>query len=163
MVTIHNILVGSDFSETSRVALDYARALAHQFGARLHVMHVVETIAAGDVGVSGYAMAAPQMQARLEEEADQQLKQLVTDDDRLTLQARAVLIRLDTPAHAIVHYAESERIDLVVIGTHGRRGLTHLLMGSVAETIVRTAPCPVLTVRYPERDFVHPDALVKAV
>jgi len=163
MVTIHNILVGSDFSETSRVALDYARALAHQFGARLHVMHVVETIAAGDVGVSGYAMAAPQMQARLEEEADQQLKQVVTDDDRLTLQARAVLIRLDTPAHAIVHYAEAEHIDLVVIGTHGRRGLTHLLMGSVAEKIVRTAPCPVLTVRQPERDFVHPDALVKAV
>ena len=63
-------------------------------------------------------------------------------------------------AETIVQYAKDHAIDLIVMGTHGRRALEHLLMGSVAERVVRTAPCPVLTVRHPEREFVVPDALV---
>ena len=65
-----------------------------------------------------------------------------------------------SPAAAIVDYARREQIDLIVMGTHGRGGVAHLLMGSVAERVVRTAPCPVLTVRHPEHEFVLPDALV---
>jgi nucleotide-binding universal stress UspA family protein len=63
-------------------------------------------------------------------------------------------------ANTIVNYDGEERIDLIVMGTHGRTGVSHLLMGSVAERVVRTAPCPVLTVRNPEREFIAPDALV---
>ena len=63
------------------------------------------------------------------------------------------------PASAIVDYANEARIDLIIMGTHGRGTVAHMLMGSVAERVVRTAPCPVLTVRHPEREFVLPDAL----
>ena len=70
------------------------------------------------------------------------------------------MIASTTPALTIVEYAELNHIDLIVTGTHGRGAVAHLLMGSVAERIVRTAPCPVLTVRHPEREFVVPDALV---
>ena len=64
------------------------------------------------------------------------------------------------PAHAITEYAKEAAVDLIVLGTHGRGAVAHLLMGSVAERVVRTAPCPVLTVRHPEHEFVLPDALV---
>jgi hypothetical protein len=63
-------------------------------------------------------------------------------------------------AFAIVNQAKEAEIDLIVMGTHGRGGFGHLLMGSVAEKVVRSAPCPVLTVRHPEHEFVLPDALV---
>jgi nucleotide-binding universal stress UspA family protein len=66
------------------------------------------------------------------------------------------------PALAIVEYASANGIDLIVVGTHGRRAVAHLLMGSVAERVVRTAPCPVLTVRHPEHEFIRPDTLVAA-
>jgi nucleotide-binding universal stress UspA family protein len=71
-----------------------------------------------------------------------------------------VTVTHNTPAAAIVDYAKTNRVDLVVLGTHGRGALAHLFMGSVAERVVRTAPCPVLAVRNPEHEFVMPDALV---
>jgi nucleotide-binding universal stress UspA family protein len=63
------------------------------------------------------------------------------------------------PAMAVIDYARKARIDLILIGTHGRTGLGHFVMGSVAEKIVRLAPCPVLTLKQPEHEFVRPDAL----
>ena len=68
-----------------------------------------------------------------------------------------------SPAAAITSYAREWGIDLIVMGTHGRGGFAHLLMGSVSERVVQTAPCPVLTVRHPEHEFVLPDALVAVV
>jgi len=70
------------------------------------------------------------------------------------------VITSNSPSVAIVDYAKQARVDLIVTGTHGRGAVAHLLMGSVAERVVRTAPCPVLTVRHPEHEFVIPDALV---
>jgi nucleotide-binding universal stress UspA family protein len=64
----------------------------------------------------------------------------------------------DSPAEEIADYARDASIELIVVGTHGRTGVSHLLVGSVAERVVRTAPCPVLTVRHPEHEFVVPDA-----
>lgn len=95
----------------------------------------------------------------MEESARKQLAALVHDDDRRELDAQTVLRVSDTPVLAIVSYAKDANIDLIVIGTHGRRGMAHLFRGSVAEKVVRTAPCPVLTVRHPEHEFVMPDAL----
>ena len=92
--------------------------------------------------------------------ARKQLDGLLVDNDEPPLPTRRVLITSNTPAFAIVEYAGREQIDLIVTGTHGRGAVAHLLMGSVAERVVRTAPCPVLTVRHPEREFVIPDALV---
>jgi len=71
-----------------------------------------------------------------------------------------VLITSSSPAFAIVDYAREHEIDLIVMGTHGRGALAHLMMGSVAERVVRLAPCPVLTIKHPEHEFVQPDVLV---
>ena len=161
MIAIRDILVATDFSDCSQTALEYAKALARQSGARLHVIHMIGTLAGADVGIDGLAMAAPEWQAQVEDDAREALNALLTAEDLQVLQARASVLHADSAAEGIVRYARNERIDLVVIGTHGRRGLTRLILGSVAEQVVRTAPCPVLTVRYPEREFVHPDALVK--
>jgi nucleotide-binding universal stress UspA family protein len=152
MITLKQILVATDFSECSQVALAYGRALTRQFQARLHVMHVVETLEMG-----GYSADVPSVLADLEAEENARLAALITDDDRRELGADTTLATWQAPAHAVVEYATREHVDLIVVGTHGRRGLAHLVMGSVAEKIVRTAPCPVLTVRRPEREFVTAD------
>lgn len=149
MITLKQILVATDFSECSQVALTYARALARQFKARLHVIHVVETLE-----ILGYSENAPAVLAELEAEEGARLVALLTETDRCELDANTVLVTWQAPAQAVVAYATREHVDLIVVGTHGRRGLPHLVMGSVAERIVRTAPCPVLTVRHPEREFV---------
>jgi nucleotide-binding universal stress UspA family protein len=154
MLTVKNVLIATDFSECSEVALTYARALARQFAARLHVIHVVEASMAGRFEVGGYVTAIPAIQAGLEESESTRLEALISDEDRRDLAAKPELVMLQPPAQAIVEYAARERIDLIVVGTHGRRGLAHMVLGSVAERVVRTAPCPVLTVRHPEHDFV---------
>jgi len=82
---------------------------------------------------------------------------LLNDEDHSVLRARATLETSDHPAEAIVDYARQAEIDLIIMGTHGRTGMSQLLVGSVAERVVRTAPCPVLTVKHPEHEFVHPD------
>jgi len=160
MMTLKNILVATDFSEPSDAALTYGRALARTFDATLHVLHVAENLASGVYGADGYVASLPEMQTEIEDTAREQLDQLLIDSDATPLPTRRVVIASNSPALAIVEYAGMERIDLIVTGTHGRGAMAHLLMGSVAERVVRTAPCPVLTVRHPEREFVIPDALV---
>jgi nucleotide-binding universal stress UspA family protein len=84
---------------------------------------------------------------------------LLTDEDRRVLRAQPMVLTASRPTDAILSYARDVNADLIVMGTHGRTGVAHLFMGSVAEHVVRAAPCPVLTVRHPEREFVQPDAL----
>jgi nucleotide-binding universal stress UspA family protein len=160
MITLKNILVATDFSEPSDAALAYGRALARTFKATLHVLHVVDNLSAVLYGAEAYAIAMPGFQRDVEDAARRQLDELLVDNDPQPLPTRRVLISSTSPAAAIVDYAGLEPIDLIVTGTHGRGGVAHLLMGSVAERVVRTAPCPVLTVRHPEHEFVVPDTLV---
>jgi nucleotide-binding universal stress UspA family protein len=80
-------------------------------------------------------------------------------EDRRDLHSKAVVLTSTTPALSIVQYARDAKVDLIVVGTHGRGAVAHLFLGSVAERVVRMAPCPALTVRHPEREFVLPDAL----
>jgi len=161
VLAIKNILVATDFSTSSQVAMTYARALARQFGATLHVLHAVERPLSDGTNAIGAVGLTAELQTALEDAERARLNEVISADDRQTLNATAVLRRLDTPAHAIVDYAQSQHIDLIVIGTRGRHGLAHVVMGSVAERVVRTAPCPVLTVRNGEREFLGPDALIK--
>ncbi|HEX8027620.1 MAG TPA: universal stress protein [Vicinamibacterales bacterium] len=158
MVTLKNILVATDFSEPSGVALNYGRDLARSYNARLHVIHVVEDILMRYSPEIAYAV--PQMQKDLEETASRDLKALITDDDRNTLMVEPVILTGLNMAESIVSYAKDHAIDLIIAGTHGRGAVKHFLMGSVAERVVRFAPCPVLTVREHERDFIGPDAIV---
>jgi nucleotide-binding universal stress UspA family protein len=99
------------------------------------------------------------MQMEMASEGQRQLDELLTGDERRALRAQTVVLTSPTPAQAIVSYARDEAIDLIIVGTHGRTGLAHFFMGSVAEHVVRAAQCPVLTVRHPEREFTRPDAL----
>ena len=160
MITLKNILVATDFSEPSEAALTYGRALALNFHAALHLLHVVGDVSNTVYGAEAYIGSAPALQRETEVAARKQLDNLLIDNDERPLPTRGVLITSNAPAAAIVEYAKREQIDLIVTGTHGRGAVAHLLMGSVAERVVRTAPCPVLTVRHPEREFVIPDTLV---
>jgi nucleotide-binding universal stress UspA family protein len=130
------------------------------FGARLDVVHVCENTLTRGFGVEGVVLACPDLQRDLEQAARKQLDSLVSDDDRAILRTKTVVLTSNTPAGAIVGYAEETRADLILMGTHGRGAVAQLFTGNVAERVVRTAPCPVLTVRHPEREFVLPDALV---
>ena len=159
MINVKDILVATDFSAPSDAALTYGRELARTFRATLHLVHVVAPVSSVVYGAEGFSASIPELQEDLDAVATAQLHNLLTDGDR-ELPTRCVVLSAASPASAIVEYAGRERMDLIVTGTHGRGGVAHLLMGSVAERVVRTAPCPVLTVRHPEHEFVVPDALV---
>ena len=145
MATIKRILVPTDFSETADAALAYAKPLAAQLGARLHLVHVfsdpyVLPAYAPDV----YAeVPAVLREEALEQIADELRRRACTSTGERTV--TATLVGLTTKE--LVRYANENDIDLIVMGTHGRHGVAHLLLGSVAELMVRVAPCPVLTVR----------------
>lgn len=160
MIVIKNVLVATDFGPASEAALNYGRNIARQFDARLHVLHVTPNMYLTTASPYGYAVVPAGLQDEVEASSRQQTEALLTDEDWQTLRATAVTVTHATPAAAIVDYARAERIDLIVVGTHGRGAMAHLVMGSVAERVVRTAPCPVLTVRHPQHEFVVPDALV---
>ena len=158
MITLKNILVATDFGGPSAVALGYGRDLARSYQAKLHVLHVVEDIAMRYAPEVGFAL--PQLQEDLDKVARRELDRLITDDDRRTLSVVPVIETGINVTTTITNYAKANAIDLIVMGTHGRGAVQHFLMGSVAERVVRTAPCPVLTVRQHEREFIAPDALV---
>lgn len=157
MVVLKNVLVATDFGEPASVALAYGRDLARHYGAALHVLFVADDVTAR------YATEIPMFtadeQLELEKVAQTRLDALLTDEDHQQLKAHAVVRTSLSPALSIVDYAKTNRVDLIIMGTHGRGAVAHFLMGSVAERVVRTAPCPVLTVRHPEREFIAPDAL----
>jgi nucleotide-binding universal stress UspA family protein len=162
MIHLKNVLVATDFSEQSTSALEYGRELARTYDATLQVIHVVEDIVSRystDISATVLVGALESLEASARSDLDA----LITEDDRRELRARAVIFTSVAPAETIVAYANAEAIDVIVIGTHGRSGLAHLFMGSVAERVVRFAPCPVLTVHHPEHEFIAPDALVSAL
>jgi len=159
VILLKHVLVATDFSEASSVALSYGRELARTFGATLHVVHAVDLLAARLPMTQGHGYDLDRLQKEVEASARTSLAELVTDEDRTKLGAREAVIAALSPSDAILDYARDKTIDMVVIGTHGRSGLSRLMMGSVAEKIVRTSPCPVLTVRHPEHEFLRPDAL----
>jgi nucleotide-binding universal stress UspA family protein len=145
MVPIRHILVATDFSDSACAALDFGTALAGRFNAKLHVLHVVSEplhqVWAGYIPASEFMETIEQLQV----DARKHLEQWVP---RGALASSHVIVATawGEPRDQIVKYAKDHHVDLIVCGTHGRRGWNHLLMGSVAEGVVRLAPCPVLTV-----------------
>jgi nucleotide-binding universal stress UspA family protein len=159
MIRLRTVLVATDFGESSEAALTYGRDLARTFDATLHVLHVVQNVYTL-LGTEAYISVLPDLQRDVEDAARVRVEALLSDEDRTALHATTVIRTSGAPAAAIVEYANDAKIDLIIMGTHGRGAVAHMLMGSVAERVVRTAPCPVLTVRHPEREFVLPDALM---
>jgi universal stress protein A len=148
---IRKILVPIDFSKPSQTALRYARPFAEQFGASLTLLHVMEPI---DYPVEyGYAPIAP-MEAEETRQGEllARLKQLGTELGT-TVPVKSI-VRVGRAWKEIVDVAQSQGTDLVIVATHGYTGLKHALLGSVAEKVVRHAPCPALVVRTEEHDFL---------
>ena len=160
MIALKHILVATDFGEASDAALAYGRELARTFGAALEVVHVIDDLNVRFGEYPSYP-ALGRLQSESDAAARTRLNALLSEEDRQALRARAVVLISTSPAEAIASYATDAmpRIGMIVVGTHGRGRMAHLLMGSVAERVVRIAPCPVLTVRHPQHEFVLPDAL----
>jgi nucleotide-binding universal stress UspA family protein len=147
MQTIRTILHPMDFSDPSRNAFGVACALARDYGARLIVLHVTSL---PDLGYAGYgATGAPLLADEYLWDVRLRLEGLQPPDPSVPVERRRAE---GDPAAEILRTAAETGAGLIVMGTHGRTGLRHLLMGSVAEQVVRKAPCPVLTVKTPTAD-----------
>ena len=170
MIVLKRILVPTDFSETSAAAVNYGVAFARAFGARLSVVHVaihqefegiVESQRVVDeaLGTMAPLLPAVDVEATVQNAAREMLGRVLTPQQAQGLTVDYLLLDGGSrAAHSmIIDYARSEEVDLIIMGTHGRGRMAHILMGGVAENVVRKAPCPVLTVRHPEHDFVVPD------
>ena len=154
MINLQRILVATDFSPHSQVALRYAKALAEAFHAEVVICHVLENpdlLSQLPPVDQGYF--PPNFLQLQEEQAQVGLSKLAAEAGPLNVRT---LLRHGAPFVEIVAAAREEAADLIVIGTHGRGAIAHMLLGSVAEKVVRKAACPVLTVREGEHDFVRP-------
>ncbi len=153
-IRIQSILLPTDFSTNSATATEYACELATKFDAELHLLHTLEIhpVATPDFGMG---LALPRYAEESKEVTEKALHGVI---DANWSKGRKVVHAIveGSPVKEIVRYARTQNIDLIVISTHGRTGLAHVLMGSVAENVVRTAPCPVLTVRPAGHQFVMP-------
>lgn len=155
MIALKHILVPTDFSETSQVAVNYGIALARAFNATLCLLHVTDESVGGEI-VEATSLPLGLLDM-MEHDARERLAHVLTEQEQMEI-ASEYLVRAGRPDAEIVRYAKEAAIDLIILGTHGRSRLAHILMGSVAEKVVRKAPCPVLTVRHPEHEFAMRDA-----
>ena len=136
------ILVPIDHEPASNQALEYARVLASQFHGTVHVLHVLPNLFLKPVAGDPRDLETAELH---------QLADRFAGFDPRGFETKVAVERSDEPADEIVSYARTHDIDLIVMGTHGRTGLAHALMGSVAEKVLRAAPCPVLTLRAKSR------------
>ncbi|MDB4970215.1 MAG: UspA domain protein [Myxococcales bacterium] len=140
---IQQILIPTDFSDVAQRAVEYGCQLATRLGARVTLLHAFSP---GIVALPDAVFAATDAELRLLEEAAQHhLRAIAVESQRAGLQIECVAVE-GVAAETVTSYARQRQFDLIVMGTHGRRGLTHALLGSVAERVLRAAPCPVLTV-----------------
>lgn len=140
------ILFPTDFSPSADAGLEYATSLARDSGARLMIVHVEEPPLAYAAGDMYYGVPQPNTEA-----LTRLLEAVRPSDPAVPCEHRMLT---GDPAGAVVDLAKREKVDLIVMGTHGRKGLSRLLMGSVAEAIVRRAECPVLTVKASRHEHV---------
>jgi nucleotide-binding universal stress UspA family protein len=145
-VSIRNILIAHDFSETADHALAFGLDLAERFGASVTVVHAYEVPNFGNTSVP---VASPEMIVDIERMERSGLDALAARTRRPGVEM-SFSLRRGPAADEIVVVAKERGADLIVMGTHGRRGFSRWLMGSVAERVVRTAPCPVLTMHLPQ-------------
>jgi len=147
-IQLKNILVPLDFSELSLKSLQYAIPFARHFGAKITLLHVVQA-PAYSVDFSYYPPLRPEQIATIEEQLERIRNQKIPAELPVH-----IIVRENLVFEGILELAREICADLIIATTHGRTGLTHLVMGSTAENIVRRAPCPVLVVRETEHDFV---------
>lgn len=155
MKLTQNILVPTDFSKASELALDAAVVLSKQNDAKVTLVHVFNPTAMA-LGAGGLGAMAVETDAELEPAVEKRIHEALTTirEERLgdIPDVKTALVLSRNAADGIVHYATKEKVDMIIMSTHGRSGLVHLLIGSVAEKVVRHADCPVLTLRSRNED-----------
>lgn len=156
MIELRRILFPTDFSELSMHGLTYARSFSKSYRAELHVLHVVDEAYQYWMAMGPNSLPVGPTPNEIASSANQEMVKFVAK--YLADPGFSVLpvVMTGRPFLEIIRYAREKEIDLIIIGTHGRGGLSHALLGSVAEKIVRKAPCPVLSIRHPEHEFVMP-------
>jgi nucleotide-binding universal stress UspA family protein len=161
MRRITKILVPTDLSELSLASIDYARSLANVYGARVFLLHAVDV-----VPVVSFPTIDFTLETSLQDEAEKGKEILENFASRFLGDVEQVtaVVRRGFAYEEIMRFVDEEGIDLIVMATHGRTGLPHIIMGSVAERVVRHSPVPVLTIKPPKvqeqsREREHPAAL----
>ncbi len=154
MIALKSILVPTDLTECSQRAIEDARALAAQFGGSLHILHVVtepvQILWAGYTPPGAFAEDIDQLEASAAARVEASLS-----PDEYASGRVIVAAAWGDPSDEILRYAREHDIDLIVCGTHARRGVSHVVNGSVAERVARLAPCPVLTVHAADGKALH--------
>jgi nucleotide-binding universal stress UspA family protein len=150
LLNIRAILAPTDFSHHAESALRYACQLAGQFGATLHLLHVLPDVVPVGPDPMLVPTLPPDFYTESEASSREALAKAIPAEWGCTAEVETA-VRWGDPVDGVVAYATDRHIDLIVIATHGRTGLSHVLLGSVAERIVREAPCPVLTIRDREK------------
>jgi nucleotide-binding universal stress UspA family protein len=154
MIDIKRIIVPIDFSEYSKKALRYAVEFARRFHAEIVLVYVVEPLVyPADFSIG--QIAVPSMEQDFLQHGKEQLAHLVETVVADAVAARSI-VRSGKPFVEIIRLAREEEADLIIIATHGHTGIEHALFGSTAEKVVRKAPCPVLSIRDPEKEFILP-------
>ncbi|HOX39533.1 MAG TPA: universal stress protein [Candidatus Brocadiia bacterium] len=149
LIRINKILMPTDFSDNAGVAIPYALEIARRYNAELHIVTVLDTRT-----FDTFACPIPgDFLSAATQEADKYLTQLVSSIDTQGVAVKAVSLA-GVPFVEIIGYARQESVDLIIVATHGRSGITHAILGSVTEKIVRKAPCPVLTVNAGRKDEI---------
>lgn len=155
MVDIKNILYPTDFSQHSLVALPVALDLAGRYGATLHCLHVLDWDQEFFLASRYFTLSQTEGEEVLRS-VGEQLDKFVEENVPSKGISVSKALAQGKPFIEIIHYCRHEKIDLIVLGTHGHSALASILLGSVAEKVVRKAPCAVLTVRHPEHRFEAP-------
>ena len=151
-IGLKKILVPVDFSDNSKKALRYAIPFAQQFNASLILVYIVEpTIYPSDFGFG--QVGFPDVEKELHEKAIGEMSSLIESLVPTTVKTQT-MVGSGIPFVEITQYAKVEEVDIIIVATHGRTGVEHILFGSTAEKIIRKAPCPVLVVRSEEHDFI---------
>lgn len=153
-IQLKRILCPTDFSESSGHALTYAISFAEQYGATLYLLHVIEPLTPVP-GIDMAPMLTYEDRPNIMERIQELLEEAVPANIKEKLTVKTLIAR-GAPFLEIIRTAQEEQIDLIVIATHGRTGLSHMLLGSTTEKVVRKAACPVLSVKHPEHEFVMP-------
>jgi nucleotide-binding universal stress UspA family protein len=153
MIRLAKILLPTDLSAYASYAQPYAVELASAYEADLHLVYVVDSHWMGPIASVEFPGRIEDGLRHSREAGEKALRALQAQISGLEVRAQVLI---GAPHVEIVRYARREEIDLIVIATHGRMGLAHALIGSVAEKVVQMAPCPVLTVKHPEHEFVMP-------
>ena len=160
MSRVKRLLVPTDFSATSEIAFNYALDMAARDGASIHLLHVIEDASFAAAYPDGLYVELPGLRDQLIGEAQKRLDAVAAACAAAKVEAATQVI-VGRPSDAITAEANTRGTDLIVMGTHGRGGFAHLMLGSVAERVLRTAQCPVLIVRDTSRaaDIIAADAV----